>query len=482
MKLPSTGIPQDEILARLDAYRKEDVDWRSGRVWGYVYDAGVEAQKACEAAFADFLWENALDPTVFPSMLKLENDLVSMVAQHLNAPEGAVGNFTSGGTESIFLAVLAARENFRRKKGTDAIPEIVLPETAHAAHQKAAYYYHMKAVIVPIDPVTFKADVAAMRAAITENTCLLVGSATSYAHGVVDPIEELGQLALEHDLRLHVDGCIGGWLLPWFERLGANVPLHDFQVPGVSSMSCDLHKYGFAPKGASIIVHRDKSMRQQHMYACATWSGYTLVNNAVQSSKSGGPMAAAWAALHFMGDEGYLELARRMRQATLQIIEGIDALDGLRVLGRPEMNLIAIASDDPGVNIFHVADEMNLRGWYVQPQLSYGASPANIHLSVNPKSQPHVPSLLADFAASVEAARKLPSSQIAPMLKDAFATIDPADFDDKMLDQMLGMAGMSGVALPKRMAEINEVMDVIPTAFREKLLTTFVNELFQFER
>jgi len=482
MKLPAAGISQQEILDRLDLYRKEDVDWRSGRVWGYVYDAGVGAQKACEAAFSDFLWENALDPTVFPSMLKLENDLVSMVAQHLNAPEGAVGNFTSGGTESIFLAVLGARERFRQKKGRDVTAEIVLPETAHAAHQKAAHYFDMKAVIVPVDPVTFKADPAAMAAAINENTCLLVGSATSYAHGVVDPIEALGELALAHDLRLHVDGCIGGWLLPYFERLGAEVPLHDFQVPGVTSMSCDLHKYGFAPKGASIIVHRDKAMRQNHMYACATWSGYTLVNNAVQSSKSGGPMAAAWAALHFMGDEGYLELARRMREATIQIIEGVGATDGVRVLGRPEMNLIAIASDDPTVNIFHVADEMNSRGWYVQPQLSYGTSPANIHLSVNPKSQPHVPSLLADLAVSVEAARKLPASNIAPMMKDAFASIDPATFDDAMFAQMLGMAGMSGVDLPDRMAEINEVMDVIPPAFREKLLMTFVNELFQFER
>ncbi len=478
-QLPAQGLSHDEVMARLEAFRADDINWRSGRAWAYVYDAGEGAQKVCEDAFAGFLWENALDPTVFPSMLRLENELVGLVARHLHAPEGAAGCYASGGTESIMLAVKGSRERHRRVKQDNARLNIVLPETAHAAFQKAALYLDLEVRLIPVDPHTFKAVPDAMAAAVDPHTCLIVGSAPSYAHGVIDPIADLGAIALQHDLWLHVDACVGGWLLPWFERLGAPLPRYDFRVPGVSSMSCDLHKYGFAPKGASILVLRDKSLRPHHMYACATWSGYTLINLAVQSSKGGGPLAAAWAALNFMGDDGYEALASRMLTATREIVAGIDAIDDLRVLGTPEMNLIAITSDT--VNIFHVADEMTERGWYVQPQLSFGASPANIHLSVNPKGQPHVPALLADFKASCEAARALPSGQLKAVLGDALASLDPATVDPSAIPMMLAMAGITGTGLPKRMAEINEVLDALTPPLRELLLVGFVNELYRPE-
>jgi glutamate/tyrosine decarboxylase-like PLP-dependent enzyme len=475
VKIPPNGRARDAVLSDLEARRAADVDWRSGRVFAYVYDAGRDAEEVCKQAYASFLSENGLDPTAFPSLLRLENEVVGMMAAHVHAPPGAVGTFTSGGTESIILAVKAARDAFRAAHPDVERPQIVLPHTAHAAFQKAAHYLDVEAVLVPVRD-DFRADVGAVRAAIGPRTCLIVGSAPSYAHGVVDPIPELGALALEKGLPLHVDACIGGFLLPYFARLGAPVPPFDFRVPGVTSLSVDLHKYGFAAKGASVVLYRDPALRRRQMYACATWSGYTLVNQGVQSSKSGGPLAAAWAVLHHLGDEGYLALAREMLDATRRLCAGLREIEGLRVLGEPDMNLVAFTAE--GVGIFHVADEMKARGWYVQPQLSFGGSPANIHLSVNPKGGPWVDALLADLRASVDAARGLPYGHLGAAVRQALAGLGDEP-DDAAFGALMGMAGVRGDALPERMAAINEMLDALPAALRGRVVADFVDDLFR---
>jgi sphinganine-1-phosphate aldolase len=322
MKIPQHGLSREQILTTLEAYRADDMPWRDGRTWAYVYDPGPAAEEVIKQAYMMYLTENALDPTVFPSLLRLENELVAMAAAHLHGGASVVGNFTSGGTESIILAVKTARDHARDKRPHITEPEIVMPATAHAAFQKAAHYLGIKPVLVPVEPRSFKADVEALRRAITTNTILLVGSAVSYAHGVVDPIRELGQLALEHDLLLHVDACMGGFLLPYFRRLGAPVPDFDFSVPGVTSMSMDFHKYAFAAKGASVVLYRDKELRKYQIFTCANWSGYTMINATVQSSKSGGPLAAAWAVLHFIGDGGYLEIRCSTRRGASPTASG----------------------------------------------------------------------------------------------------------------------------------------------------------------
>lgn len=477
MNIPQHGLSREIVLEKLEAFRADDMPWRDGRTWAYVYDPGREAEEVIKQAYMMYLSENALDPTVFPSVLQLENELVAMAATHLNGDADVVGNFTSGGTESIILAVKTARDHARAKRPQITAPEIVLPATAHAAFQKAAHYLCVKPVLVAVDPQTFKADVAALRRAITPNTILLVGSAVSYAHGVVDPIRELGQLALETDLLLHVDGCMGGFLLPYFRRLGAPVPDFDFSVPGVTSMSMDFHKYAFAAKGASVVLYRNKELRKYQIYTCANWAGYTMINPTVQSSKTGGPLAGAWAVLHFIGDNGYLEIARQVLDATRRIAAGIEGIDGLRLLGRPEMNLVAFTSDT--VSVFHVIDEMKQRGWYIQPQLSFQDSKENIHLSINPASVKWVDALLADLHECVENAKTLKSGDLAATIREAFGSIDPATLNDETLGQMLGMAGVQGTALPARMAEINEVLNALPPALRERLLTEFLNSLMQ---
>ncbi|MBZ0252659.1 MAG: aspartate aminotransferase family protein, partial [Candidatus Methylomirabilis sp.] len=455
MRIPERGLGREEILGALEARKAHDLDWRSGRVWGYVYDPGPEAASLIKEAFTAFLSENALDPTAFPSLLSLENELVSMAAAHLRGDENVAGNFTSGGTESCMLAVKAARDYAREVRGI-AEPEIVLPVTGHACFHKAAHYLDMKLTTTPVDPKTYKADPRAIADAIGPNTALVVGSAASYAHGVVDPIPEIAAIAEERGVLMHVDGCIGGFLLPFFRRLGWKHPDFDFSVPGVTSISMDYHKYAFAAKGASVILYRNKDLRRRQIFVGGSWTGYTVLNPTIQSTKSGGPLAAAWAILHFMGEEGYLKMARTMMEMTGKLVAGIDAIPGLRVLGTPETNLVAVTAEGD-LNVFHLIDEMNARGWYIQPQLGYCGSRENFHLSVNPASERWMDPFLAELRECADKVRGTPPSEMAGTLRDMFKDLDPATLTPETFRQMLGMAGVSGSALPERMAEINEV-------------------------
>jgi glutamate/tyrosine decarboxylase-like PLP-dependent enzyme len=477
MRIPEQGWSKQQVIETLEQFRAGDMPWRDGRTWAYVYDPGPEAEEVIKQAFTMYLSENALDPTVFPSTLRMENELIAMAAAHLSGDAQVVGNFTSGGTESIILAVKTARDRARALQPQIREPEIVLPTTAHAAFHKAAHYLDVKVALADVDPKTFKADVEKVRAAITPNTILLVGSAISYAHGVVDPIEELGQLALEKNLLLHVDGCMGGFLLPYLRRAGAPVPRFEFDVPGVTSISMDFHKYAFAAKGASVILHRSKELRRYQIYACSNWTGYTVINPTVQSTKSAGPVAAAWAALHFIGDAGYLEIARQVLGATRRIADHVDASPDLRLLGRPEMNLIGFTSDT--VSVFHVIDEMKARGWYIQPQLAYGDSKENIHLSINPASVRWVDAMLADLDACVAKAKSMPSGELTGKIRAAFGNLDPSTLGDDTFQGLLAMAGVQGSALPGRMAEVNEVLNALPVKMRERLLVEYLNELFR---
>ncbi len=476
LKIPAQGLSRDEVFARMETYTEGDLRWKGGKAFSYVYDAGEEIEAVSNEAMVRFAGTNLLYPNAFGSLLRFENELVSMMASHLRGPETAVGTFTSGGTESNTLAIKTARYRFRERNPNAGVPEIIMPITVHASVQKAAHLMGMKSVVVPIDPKTYKADVSLIQAAINSNTCMIVASAPQYAHGVIDPIVDLGQLALQHDIWLHVDSCIGGFLLPYFRRLGANVPDFDLSVPGVHSISVDLHKYGYTAKGASVVIYRDKELRQHQFYACANWARYTLINNTLQSTKSGCPLAAAWAVLNHIGDAGYLELARTMLQGTQQLREGLDALDDIYIMGDPQMNLIPIASDT--IDIFELIDEMNSRGWTVQTQLGFQQGKENMHLAVGPKVVPHIPALLRDLQACIAIAKEKGPNPMLAGLRDMLSTLNPDDFTPDMLGQMLGMAGLQGVELPKRMATINNLLNLLPTTMREKLLLAFANELY----
>lgn len=478
MKIPSSPLSEADLYARIQAYRAQDLNAHGGRTWAYVYDSGrPEVAEVARAAYMMFLDENALDPTVFPSLLQMENEVVAMSAHHLNGGPDVVGNFTSGGTESCMLAVKTARDFARANRPHIQRPELILPVTAHAAFHKAAHYLDVVPVLVPVDPVTYKADVEAVRQAITPNTIMIVGSAVSYAHGVIDPIEGLAALAQSHDLLFHVDGCIGGFLLPYFRRLGAPVPPFDFSVPGVTSISMDLHKYAYAPKGASVVLYRNKELRQHQLFACARWTGYTIINTTIQSTKSGGPVAAAWATLQYMGDSGYLEIAERTLKATRLLLEGIRAIPGLQVLGTPESSLIAFASDE--LDVFELADLMRQKQWYVQPQLGHMGSRPNIHLSVTAASLERVETLLHDLREAADVVRQgAVGGEAGPELGAALQQLDLANLSPEAFQGLLALAGIQNGRLPERLAGINRLLNLLSPEMNEHLLKVFVNQLF----
>jgi len=478
VRIPDIGLTGDAVMERLEAMATNDLAWRSGRAFGYVYHAGDEIAALSKRAYARFLTENALDPTEFPSLLQLENDVIAMCVDHLGGDQDCVGNFTSGGTESILLAVKAARDAWTANHPGERA-HMVLCRTAHAAFFKAAHYFDVDVTITEADPETFRAVPSAFEAAVTPQTCLLVGSASQYAHGVIDPIPELGQIALRHGIRLHVDGCIGGFVLPFFRELGDDVPPFDLSVPGVTSISMDLHKYAYCPKGASVILHRTKDLRRSQIYICASWSGYTLANATVQSSRSGGPVAAAWATMRHIGRERYRELCAGLLRAREQVVAEVGAIDGLRVLGDPIMCLVAFTSTDPALNVFALADEMIRRGWYVQPQLSMTNSPANVHLTLTPANLPHLDHFIADLRASVDAVRERPPPELSPFIAQALQSIDFESLDDATFGQLLAAAGLgAGGELPDDRTEINMILDSMSPGVRERVLQFFFNELY----
>lgn len=475
MNIPQTGLSKQEILTALQAFKGRDMDWKSGKVFCYVYDPGEDPAEVTKEAYLAFLSENGLDPTVFPSLLKLETDVVRAIVNLLRGDANAVGHLTSGGTESIMLAVKAARDKARVEQPHITQPEMVLPKTAHAAFHKAAHYLSVKPVIVDIDPVTFKVRAEDMENAITENTILLVASAPNYSQGVIDPIAEIGAIAQKHNLLFHVDGCVGGIHLSFMRKLGYQIPDFDFTVSGVTSISADMHKYGYAAKGCSVIMYRSKDIRKYQIFACTDTTGYTLVNPTVLSSKSGGPFAGAWAILNFLGEEGYQRIVQTVQEATRKIIAGVNAIPELRVLGQPAMCMFSFASDS--LNVYQLADEMGKRGWYIQGQFSTPLTPRNLHISVTYGSAPNADALLQDLRECVEivkAKEPIDSDSIKAMINMALQSPDP----EAAFGQLAASAGLSGTELPTEMAFINEVMDALPDAVCNTFLINYFNDLY----
>jgi glutamate/tyrosine decarboxylase-like PLP-dependent enzyme len=395
VKLPEKGRTKDEILDAMRAMRTGDADWRGGRTFSLVYYAGDDVLALLHDAFFLFFSENALNPMAFPSLRRFETEVVSMVADLLGAPD-AVGSLTSGGTESILMAVKTARDRARAERPGLAA-EMVVPVTAHPAFMKAAHYFDVKPILIPVDD-GFRADVTAACAAMNDRTVLVVGSAPSYPQGVVDPIPALAAAASARGIPCHVDACLGGMLLPFARRLGYPIPPFDFAVPGVTSMSCDLHKYGYAAKGASTVLYRTRELRRHQFVAYADWPGGLYGSPTAAGTRPGGPIAAAWAVMSYLGEEGYLRLAKATMETARALIEGIDRIDGLHILGRPDISVFGFASDK--ADVYALGDEMSARGWHLDRQ----QRPPSLHMMITPAHAKHVAAILEDLAA---AARKV---------------------------------------------------------------------------
>lgn len=470
-----------EVLAELAALQTGDVPTHGGATMAYVYDSGrTDLDELAAAAQAAFQWTNALDPTAFPSVARIENDLVGAAVALLGGGSGTVGTLTSGGTESCLLAVLAARERWRSRGGT-GVPRLVLPVTAHAAFRKAAHLFGLDVADVPVDPLTCRADVAAVAAELDERAALVVVSAPSYPHGVLDPVGEVAALAAAAGVACHVDACIGGWILPFLDDVPEPFGL---SVPGVTSLSVDLHKYGYAPKGVSVLLTTKPEHRQRHWFSTAGWPGYPVVNPTLAGTRPAGPMAAAWAVHRLLGTDGYRELARRTRAATVALADGVTPIPGLRVVGSPVATLVAVAQDGPdGVDVLNLADEMTARGWLIQPQPPFaqasGDLPATVHMTVTGATSGRVDALLTDLAAAAESAAGLRAPVADPELVAAAATIDPAVLTVAEVDGLLELAGVGGGRLPERMAPVHALVAALPRPVAERLLAGVLDLVYR---
>ncbi|HEX9994618.1 MAG TPA: aminotransferase class V-fold PLP-dependent enzyme [Acidimicrobiales bacterium] len=398
MALPAEGMATAEVVEALLAKRGRDVRWREGRAFSLVYDGGPAVHEVCEAVAAMFLHENALNTAAFPSLGEIQAEVVAATADLLHAPPTAAGFLTSGGTESILVAVLGARERARAERGVTE-PRMVVADSAHAAFHKAAHCFGVAVDTVPVGP-DFRADVDAMADAVDDRTVLVVGSAPQYPQGVIDPVPALAAVAAEVGASFHVDACMGGFVLPFMELLGHEVAPWDFRVDGVTSISADVHKLGYAPKGASVILHRTRELRRYQTFVFDGWLGGRYASPNLQGTRPALPMATAWAVMHHLGIDGYKALTATTLDAARRMVDGVRAVDGLRVLGEPDAHLVATAAA-PGerpVDVFAVGDALARRGWFLDRQ----GPPDSLHATVSAGNAPVIGAYLDDLAAAVD--------------------------------------------------------------------------------
>ena len=395
MELPKTGVPRRQVMDQMRQRKQRDADWRGGRTWSLVYPAGEEVDAMLKQANDLYLYENALDPFRFPSLREMEIDVVEMTAGLLHAGDDAGGAMTSGGTESILLAVLSARERAKAERGVER-PNMVVPFSAHPAFAKAAKVLGLELRQVPLN-ADHRASVSEAEARIDDQTALVVGSAPNYPFGTVDPIPELSALAAARSISFHTDACLGGFLLPFYERLAEPVPPFDFRVPGVTTLSADVHKYGYCTKGASVILHRDaEHLKKYQLFFFDQWPGGIYASFAMAGARPAAPIAAAWAILNHLGEDGYVAQATRIRDTTQQLRAGIEAIPGLRVWGEPVMSVFSFGSDTH--DIMAVGDVMDEKGWHLDRQ----HGPDALHLMISPEHDRVADEFLADLREAVE--------------------------------------------------------------------------------
>ena len=459
LALPSHGSSKKDVLAKMRTARDHDVKWQQGRAFGLVYHINEEIDTLLKEAYTMFFSENGLNPTAFPSIRKFESEVLAMTANLLGGDEKVCGNMTTGGTESLLMAVKTARDWARQHHAHISQPEIILPMTAHPAFEKAAEYFDVRLVQVPVRS-DFRADLDAMKQAITPNSIMMVGSAPSYPHGVIDPIREMAALAQENGLLFHVDACVGGFLLPFARKLGYAIPDFDFNVPGVTSISADLHKFAYAAKPASVILYRNPELRRHQMFVSINWPGGIYPSPTMTGSRAAGPIAAAWALMNHLGESGYLEITKTVMETTRIVQEGIRNIPGLKVLSNPEMSVFAIASDS--LDVYEVADELELYGWHLDRQ----HFPRCLHVTINHVHSKISGEFLIDLANAAAIVRK-PSlrkstNKFIIAIANLLARLLPKKWMSALMDKVSSLLGGSGSGLPSRMAPMYGLIGSLP--------------------
>ncbi|KAL3649893.1 Dihydrosphingosine phosphate lyase [Castilleja foliolosa] len=436
-ELPREGLG-DDVINKMKNDKLKDGAWQ-GKCSGTVYIAGNEEEghfSLINEACSMFAHTNPLHLDVFPSVVRFESEVVTMTAALLGSKEKAsggqiCGNMTSGGTESILLAVKTSRDYMKVKKGITS-PEMIIPISAHSAYDKASQYFKIKLWRVPVGQ-DFRADVKAIKRHINRNTIMIVGSAPGFPHGIIDPIEELGELTSSYGICLHVDLCLGGFVLPFARKLGYPIPPFDFTVKGVTSISVDVHKYGLAPKGTSVVLYRDHDIRKHQFVAVTEWTGGLYVSPSIAGSRPGGLIAGAWAAMMSLGLEGYLENTRKIMETSKRIEKGVREIPELFIVGKPDMTIVAFGSDI--LDIFEVNDLMSSKGWH----LNALQRPNSIHICVTLQHVTVVEDFLKDLSDSVQTVKANPgpiNGGLAPIYGAAGKMPDRAMVQDLLVDFM----------------------------------------------
>jgi glutamate/tyrosine decarboxylase-like PLP-dependent enzyme len=390
--LPAKGQTWDALEARMRDMAKGDVKWRDGRTGMYIFNAGEDVARVKKAAYAMFSEENGLGPAAFPSIAQMERDVVGFGLTLLNAPPGAAGAMTSGGTDSIVMAVKAARDQARTKRGPGSGLNIVAPSTVHPAFDKAGMMMDIEIRRIPVKD--FLADVDALEAAIDSDTLMIVGSAPCFPFGLIDPIEALGELAERKKVWLHVDACVGGYIAPFVRMNGVDLAPFDFAIAGVSSISGDLHKYGYASKGASTVFFRTQEMRDFMTFDAGPWPLGRMLTPTLAGTRPGGAIAAAWAVTQFLGVKGYRGKQREVTDARAKIEAGVTKL-GFQVLGAPQLGIISFTH--PKADALALYAKMHHRGWFTAALIE----PKALHLMLSPKHNDVAHEYLADLEASL---------------------------------------------------------------------------------
>jgi sphinganine-1-phosphate aldolase len=400
--IPDKGIPEDKLMNEMEELKKEDTNWREGKVWSLVYHATDKHTEMLKRAYTMFFSKNALSPMAFPSLRKFETEVISMTVDLFNGDKRCCGSMTSGGTESILMAVKTYRDWARDKFPQIKEPEMVLPSSAHPAFDKGADYFSVKAIRVPVDEKTHRADIKTMEQALNDNSILMVASACDFPRGVVDPISKLAPIAQSRGIGMHVDACLGGFMLPFVKKLGYEVPDFDFSVPGVTSISADVHKYGYGAKGASTILYRKERVWKYQFSVYTDWSGGIYISPSMRGTRPGGAIAAAWAALRSLGIDGYLKLAKIVMDASKKLIDGINAIPELYIIGKPVMSVFSFTSDT--IDVYNLGDIMDKKGWHLD-RIQF---PNALHMMVNPHHANIVDSFLSDLKSAVSEIKKNP--------------------------------------------------------------------------
>tara|TARA_B100000497_G_scaffold112077_1_gene132646 strand:+ start:381 stop:1625 length:1245 start_codon:yes stop_codon:yes gene_type:complete len=394
--MPKHGQAWPELKTEMINRGSGDAKWREGKTAVYVFNAGEDVARVQKEAYTLYMSENGLGPAAFPSLKQMEDEVIGMGLSLLHAPETGVGSITSGGTDSITMAIKAARDYHRSKHPSPAIQKlnIVAPFSAHPAFDKAAQMMDLELRRIACGP-NLLADPAAMSAAIDANTMMIVGSAPCFPYGLIDPIEALGQIAERENKWLHVDACVGGYIAPFVRMNGADIKPFDFEVNGVSSMSADLHKYGYCAKGASSVLFRAEDLMAHMIFDCDGWPGGRMITPTLSGTRPGGAISAAWAVMNYLGIEGYKSKQKMVTDARETIEEGVKAL-GFEILGTPQVGIVAFSH--PTENVFAVYKQMYKRGWFT----SLTTEPRSLHLMLSPFHAEVTDIYLMDLKNSLE--------------------------------------------------------------------------------